>query len=313
MEACIESPQTLLHKILKSRGYLTETHNALETDYYSAPTTDQIGRDLVEAVNQNDKAMLAIILKSGCDKNPCNGDGYSLLHMICRKANVELLLVLLAHADKEQGKSILSICDNYGRTPLHEACLAAPVDSGYFDMIKRILEIDVTLLFLKDCRGCFPLSNVRPENFQYWNIFLHNKKDLYWPPTHDLQKQNSVKRHRHMKCSEKIATGTPVGKGNKTRLASKRTPKNYASNIEFKSNNTLYVCKDKDDITPKNYNSNIDSKSKSSKTLDVCNDKDTDTSLFRLMEAEMKIILDCMDATSQEQIPWTPSILMPHN
>jgi ankyrin repeat protein len=111
-------------------------------------------------------------MDAGISPNPCNNFGESLVHMVCRRGDHKLLRVLL-----EAGCS-LQVTDDYGRTPLHDACWRADPS---FELVQLILDSDKHLLNLLDCRGAAPLSYVKPKNFAVWIKFLETKVERFWP------------------------------------------------------------------------------------------------------------------------------------
>mmetsp|Transcript_11720 Transcript_11720/g.34432 ORF Transcript_11720/g.34432 Transcript_11720/m.34432 type:complete len:640 (-) Transcript_11720:29-1948(-) len=168
------SPQAFLDSILKTRGYSTASYCSLETGYYSKPTPHQkasYGIALVRAVRSSDAAKFASMLSSGLSRNPCNAFGESVVHMVCRRGDHKLLEVLLDHG------ATLQVSDDFGRTPLHDACWTA---EPCFECVDLVLSRDVRLLRVLDCRGSSPLSYVRKEHWSDWIDFLESRKDLYW-------------------------------------------------------------------------------------------------------------------------------------
>jgi ankyrin repeat protein len=91
--------------------------------------------------------------------------------MVCRSGDYKLLKILL-----DAGGS-LQVTNDFGRTPLHEACWTAA-----FDCVELILDTDVRLLHIVDCRGSSPLSYVRQEHWKQWIEFFQSKADWYWAP-----------------------------------------------------------------------------------------------------------------------------------
>jgi len=93
--------------------------------------------------------------------------------MVCRRGDADLLEIML-----ENGSSV-QVADDYGRTPLHDACWAA---TPSFDTVEQIASRDITLFHMTDSRGAVPLSYVRREHWSEWIDFLERKKDTWWPP-----------------------------------------------------------------------------------------------------------------------------------
>jgi hypothetical protein len=147
----------------------------LEGGYYCRPTPLQqasYGSRISFAVLSSDLSQVRRLLDAGLSPNPCNNFGESLVHMVCRRGDLKLLKILL-----EAGCS-LQVTDDYGRTPLHDACWRAEPS---FESVQIILDSDVHLLRLLDCRGAAPLSYVKKENYGKWIKFLESKLDRFWP------------------------------------------------------------------------------------------------------------------------------------
>jgi hypothetical protein len=126
----------------------------------------------MDVARVHDYDLLQSMMEAGISPNPCNSYGESLAHMVSRRGDARALRVMINHGCSVQA------ADDYGRTPLHNCCLAA---EPAFDVAEYILEIDVRLLHMTDCRGASPLSYVRKEHWAFWIEFLESKKDVFWP------------------------------------------------------------------------------------------------------------------------------------
>lgn len=80
--------------------------------------------------------------------------------------------------------SEFQVCDDFGRTPLHDAFWTVDL---CFDTISLLLEVDVNLLRMKDCRGSTPFDYVRKNNQRKVIEYLLVKKDIYWPQRHIVE------------------------------------------------------------------------------------------------------------------------------
>lgn len=126
---------------------------------------------MIEIVKGNHAAALRETISVGLSPNPCNRFGESLLHMVCRRGDMELLDVMI-----EAGTS-LQISDDYGRTPLHDAFWAA---SPAYDVVETILKRDAGLFFMKDRRGALPLSYVHKDHWAGWMRWLDENIDRFF-------------------------------------------------------------------------------------------------------------------------------------
>jgi Ankyrin repeats (3 copies) len=188
-------PQQYLDAMIRSRGYSTIRYKALECGYYYRPSElQQASYDpyIIRVVKQNRGNELRQLLQGGMSPNPCNTYGESLLHTICRCGNAALLQIML------DAQSDIEVVDDYGRTPLHDACWSAKED--IFPVIELLLSGGVNpsnsrenpnstncvgrgpaMFYLADCRGSVPLQYVARDHWGEWIQWLEAHKDIYWP------------------------------------------------------------------------------------------------------------------------------------
>jgi hypothetical protein len=72
----------------------------------------------------------------------------------------------------------VQVCDDSGRTPLHDACWTKNPD---FELVEQILKMDMDLLFVSDIRDTLPLSYAPRVTWDHWLRFLESKKEVFWP------------------------------------------------------------------------------------------------------------------------------------
>jgi len=165
------SVDEFLDVILKERGYETKR---MPSPYVCQPTEKQVhdyDMDFVAAVRASDVETISKMLDRGHHVNACNKFGESIIHIACRRGNFKVLEQLVSHG------ATLSISDDYGRTPMHDACWNA---EPCFDVVALLLNRDLELLRVLDKRGATPLSYVRPEHYAIWCAFLDYQKDVWW-------------------------------------------------------------------------------------------------------------------------------------
>jgi ankyrin repeat protein len=170
------NPQDHLHTILESLGISADTRPALSmTDFFLEIQPEHIagyGSVIINAVCQEDLDALARIRDSGAPLQCCNKFGESIVHMACRRGSLSVFHYLLRN-----GVSI-RLRDDYGRTPLHDACWT---QEPHFELVKSIILECPDLLFITDKRGYTPLSYVRRNHWEEWCKFLHDHQDLVVP------------------------------------------------------------------------------------------------------------------------------------
>lgn len=174
-------PHDWLMDIFKQRGYCTKSFCSLDTSYYAKPTDVQqasYGLKLVQLCRTDELEECKKIMECGLSYNPCNRFGESIVHMACRRGNTELVKYLL-----DRGCNVQA-CDDFGRTPLHDACWT---NEPTFELVELLLEKDLRLLNITDCRGATPLAYVKRENWPKWKSFFTGKVEKYWAPR-DVEK-----------------------------------------------------------------------------------------------------------------------------
>ncbi|CAJ1966045.1 unnamed protein product [Cylindrotheca closterium] len=172
----ITNPQEYLDQELAARGYSVKRYPSLPTGYHCPPNPLQLasfGNHLNQAVRQKDPQLLRDLMKLGVSPNACNKFGESIVHSVCRRGEAEKLQILLDH------NCSIQVSDDYGRTPLHDACWQT--DDPDFDTVRILLAIDRDLMFLTDIRGSTALTYVKKENHPAWISFLQKEMDHYWP------------------------------------------------------------------------------------------------------------------------------------
>ena len=128
--------------------------------------------DLINAVRNSDIPVLRRQLALGKTMSACNRHAESVLHMACRRSEQEVVDFLLSNGGQAD------IIDDYGRTPLHDACWRP---EPHFAIVELLLERNVDLIRYADARGAVPLHYTRQEHWAQWCRFLYNQKDKFWP------------------------------------------------------------------------------------------------------------------------------------
>jgi hypothetical protein len=172
------TPQEYLDQALLKRGYSTKTYSTLRTAYYNEPTKLQRAsydvHILKVIIRDKDEEALRDLLSCGISPNACNKYSESLLDKVCKSGLSKLLAVFL-----ECGADV-RVSDGAGRTPLHNACWGSSKPS--FETFEMILELDLSMIFTKDCSGKTPLAYVRKGQHSIWIEYLKTVLDVYWPP-----------------------------------------------------------------------------------------------------------------------------------
>ena len=171
------SPNDYLIRLLVERGYSAQTFDALLSPYVSKPSPEQImdyQDDIIDAVKKCDVFAFQEFHRAGRSINPCNEFGESVIHLAARVNALDIVMYIVDHI----GSEVLLTCDNFGRSPLHEVCLA---DVPSLEFASYILDNSTGMLLAKDIHGCTPLSYAHPDNWEQFIFFIDSVKEQHWP------------------------------------------------------------------------------------------------------------------------------------
>jgi ankyrin repeat protein len=128
---------------------------------------DAYGEDMIRAIRKSDIDSLRTMKNNGRLLQCCNRFGESTIHMACRRSTVDVVSFLI-----KEGKVSIRVCDDYGRTPLHDAFWTAQPN---FELMDLLLDEDPELLFVSDKRGHTPLDYTRKEHWDLWINYLSKR------------------------------------------------------------------------------------------------------------------------------------------
>jgi ankyrin repeat protein len=169
------SPQEYLMETVKSTGSEVRLSSSLKVKgFFMAPTEKEInayGIDVLAAVRTRDIAKLREYQQNGRPLKCSNSFGESLLHLACRRGFVDVATFLI----KEAGVTV-RVIDDYGRTPMHDACWTCEPN---FELLELIMTACPDLLFMKDRRGHTPLEYARREHWGVYVTFLKERQELF--------------------------------------------------------------------------------------------------------------------------------------
>ena len=172
------SPMGMLRTILTERNIKLRTlpvdDDSLD-EFFVEISDDRLASycaSVINAVRGDDVDALRSLLPTK-RMDGCNRFGESVLHTACRRGSLDVLLFLVREARVD-----LRVRDDYGRTPLHDACWSA---EPKLDMIETLLSEWPDLLFVQDKRGFTPLQYIRSAQWHVWKEFMSNHKDLFVP------------------------------------------------------------------------------------------------------------------------------------
>mmetsp|Transcript_18936 Transcript_18936/g.27735 ORF Transcript_18936/g.27735 Transcript_18936/m.27735 type:complete len:686 (-) Transcript_18936:193-2250(-) len=168
------SPAEYIQNLAKARGIDPKPEKSLELNdgYFVKPNEENYASytdDVVRAVRSCDIDTLKEMLKSGRTLQCCNRFGESLIHMVCRRGFVDVAAFFL-----HQAKVSARVRDDYGRTPMHDACWTC---NPNFELMEMLIKEEPRLLFMCDKRQHTPLNYVRRDHWAEWIDFLTKHED----------------------------------------------------------------------------------------------------------------------------------------
>ena len=107
--------------MLQSRGYSITRFHVLHSGYNNKSTPLQqlsYHVHIIDLVKSNQIKKLQSLFSSGLSTNPANVHGEGLINLVCRLGAIDVLKAMI-----EAGCDI-QVSDDYGRTPMHDACWA---------------------------------------------------------------------------------------------------------------------------------------------------------------------------------------------
>jgi len=172
-------PTHVLNTALRENGYECSpiSSDEIPDGFFEEITEENIKSYTIEilaAVRSQDISELERMFADGHCMQCCNKFGESILHLACRRGFVDVVKFLVEKA----GISI-NIRDDYGRTPLHDACW---VSCPSFDLVEILVRKSPDLLLIGDKRGFTPLQYAKKDSYSKWCQFFTEKKDLLIAP-----------------------------------------------------------------------------------------------------------------------------------
>jgi len=143
--------------------------------YRRVPSSLQLksyDNDLVWAIRNSNLSALKLLCQKGKSMSACNQYSESIVHMACRRAELDVVEFVLSNGGD------ITIVDDFGRTPLHDAFWRI---EPRFDIVTMILDKNLDLIRFTDKRGCIPIKYVREEHWIHWCAYFYYQREKYWP------------------------------------------------------------------------------------------------------------------------------------
>lgn len=126
---------------------------------------------VVRVIRDGNIKKLREMLDEGRQFDACNKFGESLIHMACRRGDVKLVQFLV-----DEAKVQISICDDFGRTILHDALWTSKPN---FEVVAFLLKkVPPSMLLASDVRGHTPFQYARREHWPTWIAFLRENASV---------------------------------------------------------------------------------------------------------------------------------------
>jgi len=167
-------PHHLLINILREKGCSARVRKSSSLNDFFLEVTDEgiaaFDQDVARAVREKNISFLRERKSSGKTLQCSNRFGESLVHMACRRGFTEVVQFFI-----KEGEVSLRVKDDFGRTPLHDACWSAEPNFGLMELL---ISHDPDLLMIEDVRGHSPFSYARKHHWVSWKKFLLEKRDI---------------------------------------------------------------------------------------------------------------------------------------
>ena len=125
--------------------------------------------EFLQAVRTSDLSKIKALHRQGRSMAACNIYSESMIHMACRRADLTTVNYVLSHGADLRG------IDDFGRTPLHDACWRA---TPRFDIVTLLLDIDPDLILTVTSR--LNAALLRPQGaWLQWCAFC-STEGRYW-------------------------------------------------------------------------------------------------------------------------------------
>lgn len=137
----------------------------------SQEMVDNYDMKKVTAIRSNDVAKLREMLDDGESFDACNRNGETLLHLACRRSNLETVKFLI-----DEARVKADAHDDLGRNVFHDTCWRASPCPEMMGILVRLLSPE--LLLAEDARGHTCFDYARQQDWGQWIAFLQQVSPL---------------------------------------------------------------------------------------------------------------------------------------
>jgi ankyrin repeat protein len=168
-----EKPSEFVAAIFEANGFSTEDAIKRATSKHVTPTPQMIEAYTMEismAVREGDLKTLQRLHEAGADLDCCSRFGQHALHIACLRGHLDIVEFLI-----NQAKVSVTVVDDMGRTPFHDACWSSSLN---FEIIKLMIRIAPEEMLFPDKRGHTPFDYTRERDWEEWMKFLSTHQTL---------------------------------------------------------------------------------------------------------------------------------------
>jgi ankyrin repeat protein len=171
----ITHPVDLLRALFSLSGSTKKWMEQRQKEHrFHCPTADTVeAYDLVvvRAIRERKVDKLRDMLHEGRRFDASNKFGESLIHLACRRGDIAIIKFLL-----EEAHVSLDVSDDFGRTPLHDACWTSEPNVDVVELLLKKVPPD--MLLMEDVRGHTPFHYARKEHYPTWVAFLRKNAQV---------------------------------------------------------------------------------------------------------------------------------------
>ena len=171
----LPAPVTFLHNLFAAtdmgRRLINEQQKQSSFQKPSQEAIDAYDLEAVKAIREGNVTKLRELTQQGRSMNACNRFGESIMHMACRRGDLDIIRFLLFEAHVP-----IETRDDFGRTPLHDAIWTSKPNLEVMDVLITVAPPEI--LLARDVRGHTPFHYARKEHWDKWMKFLEERREV---------------------------------------------------------------------------------------------------------------------------------------
>ena len=133
------------------------------------PPDNVYDMDVSRAIRTSNLEQVRALFEQGKSFDACNRFGETLIHMACRRGNVDIVNFLIRQAQVR-----VDVRDDFGRSVCHDACWTSSPNLDVMDVLFKVVPPEYWVS--EDKRGHTPFDYVRREHWGVWLKYLRSKE-----------------------------------------------------------------------------------------------------------------------------------------